>query len=98
MLEATPSDEGANPASDPELDRLVLEQRGLRREGCGRSAQGRADLKVDVPSDTFDAGDKGSALSDAARVCRNGPSESGDSEARQYLKPTNPTLLERRTR
>ena len=32
MLEATPSDEGANTASDPELDRLVLEQKGLTRE------------------------------------------------------------------
>jgi len=28
VLEATPSDEGANTASDPELYRLVLEQKG----------------------------------------------------------------------
>jgi hypothetical protein len=37
MLEATPSDEGANTASDPELDRLVLEQKWLRAKAAAEA-------------------------------------------------------------
>src|SRR5262245_13213135 len=70
MPEATPSDQGTRTASDPELDRLVLEQK--KAEARKATAEARKaelsallpDLKVDVPAETFDAGDKGSALSE----------------------------------
>jgi hypothetical protein len=39
MLEATPSDEGANTASDPELDRLVLEQKRAKAAAEARKAE-----------------------------------------------------------
>jgi len=70
MPEATPSDQGTRTASDPELDRLVLEQK--KAEARKATAEARKaelsallpDLKVDVPAETLDAGDKGSALSE----------------------------------
>jgi hypothetical protein len=48
MLEATPSDEGANTASDPELDRLVGTKRA---EARGRGPRGRPPLPEGVDVD-----------------------------------------------